>query len=74
MELSRQKYEAGQWAGAITEAWSKGQAAKENKRKEEGMGNKPNKRIEEGRAMAKTTIAWVKQWWAHRTADQVAHA
>lgn len=58
--LSRGDYEAGSWAGAVGEAWSKGREAKERKRKAGDSGQ----RRKEGLEMAKDLVAWLEEWKA----------
>ncbi|KAH8100949.1 hypothetical protein BXZ70DRAFT_988629 [Cristinia sonorae] len=58
VELSRSKYESGEWASAIEEAWSKGKEGKRVKRLEGETG----KRREEGRVMAEGIVEWVERW------------
>ena len=58
VELSREAYEAGEWAQAVQEAFDLGRDAKATKRLEGETG----KRSEEGREMATTVIDWVHRW------------
>ncbi|KAF7374403.1 hypothetical protein MSAN_00324400 [Mycena sanguinolenta] len=52
IELSRESYEAGDWAAAIETAWQKGNAAKESKRKDGAAGLGSKTREEEGSRLA----------------------
>lgn len=61
VELSRESYEAGDWASAVEDAWGKGRTAKEKKREEGEIGLE--RRREEGRKMALMVIRWVEEWW-----------
>ncbi|KAJ7649812.1 hypothetical protein FB45DRAFT_986244 [Roridomyces roridus] len=56
VELPRELYEAGDWAGAIRDAWAMGCAAKEAKR---GDDTGLEKKKEEGRQMADVIVKWV---------------
>ncbi|KAJ7168618.1 hypothetical protein C8R46DRAFT_1092164 [Mycena filopes] len=58
VELSREAYEAGDWAGAIETAWQAGREAKNEKRKEGAAGAGLRKREEEGRRLATMVIGW----------------
>ena len=58
VELSRESYEAGEWADAVQEAYTRGKDAKERKRAEGETG----KRAKEGRTMASLLINWVHEW------------
>lgn len=64
VELSRQSYEAGDWAAAISEAWIKGDAAKRKKREDMAMGIGAGIRDGEGRKMAQGVVDWVNKWTA----------
>ncbi|KDR78951.1 hypothetical protein GALMADRAFT_244628 [Galerina marginata CBS 339.88] len=63
VELSRQSYEAGDWASAVTEALAKGKDTKEKKRSDMGNEIGLDKREEEGRDLAGTVTEWVRAWW-----------
>ena len=63
IELSRQKYEAGDWSSAVTEAFINGQDMKRRKRYEMANGIGVDKRDQEGRKLAATVTDWVKAWW-----------
>jgi hypothetical protein len=62
IELLRESYEAGDWATAIMEAYSKGNSKKEQKRSEMARGVNVDKRDQEGRELATTVVEWVKEW------------
>lgn len=63
IELSRQSYEAGDWADAVEEAWIRGEDAKAKKRMDMAAGKGVDQREVEGRGMAKTVIDWASDWW-----------
>jgi hypothetical protein len=63
IELSRQKYEAGDWSSAIIEAFTKGQAMKGRKRYEMANEIDVDKREQEGKKLAGTVTDWVTAWW-----------
>ena len=58
VELERVKYEVGEWAEAVEEAWVRGREAKARKRREGETG----RRREEGREMARYVVDWVERW------------
>ena len=64
IELSRQKYEAGDWSSAVTEAFISGQDMKKRKRFEMANGIGVDKREQEGKKLAETVTDWVKAWWS----------
>lgn len=68
VELLRECYEAGDWANGITEAYEMGKAKKERKRIDVMQGIDLDKRDVEGQQLAKTVIAWVREW------DEKMHA
>ncbi|KAJ7240793.1 hypothetical protein C8J57DRAFT_1370706 [Mycena rebaudengoi] len=63
-ELSRESYEAGDWAPAIEAAWHEGRAMKAKIRRDGGPDVK--KREGEGRDMAAMIIRWVEAWRCQR--------
>lgn len=63
IELSRQKFEAGDWSSAVTEAFINGQVMKGRKRYEMANGIGVDKREQEGKKLAGTVTDWVKAWW-----------
>ena len=63
IELSRQKYEAGDWSLAVTEAFINGQDMKRMKRYEMANGIDVDKRELEGKKLAGKVTDWVKAWW-----------
>lgn len=64
VELSRQKYEAGDWSLAVTEAFINGRDMKRRKRYEMANGIGVDKREQEGKKLAGTVTEWVKAWWS----------
>ncbi|KAJ7873157.1 hypothetical protein B0H13DRAFT_2058643 [Mycena leptocephala] len=56
VELSRESYEAGDWAGAIETAWQNGKAGKSSKRKSGEAGLSLKTREEEGRKLAMMVV------------------
>ena len=63
VELSRQSYEAGDWASAVNEAYAKGKAMKEKKRRDMANGIGVHKSEEEGKKLAGQVMGWVMDWW-----------
>ncbi|KAG6832797.1 hypothetical protein H0H92_009415 [Tricholoma furcatifolium] len=59
-ELSRQSYEAGDWACAVEDAWARGRGAKERKRAEGLLGIGVDEKKEEGVGMAWMVVEWAK--------------
>jgi hypothetical protein len=64
VELSRESYEAGDWATAVEEAWVNGREAKSRKRSVREMGIELEKSNEQGQAIARTVVDWVQEWWS----------
>ncbi|KAJ2917439.1 hypothetical protein MD484_g2995, partial [Candolleomyces efflorescens] len=62
IELLREHYEAGDWATAIMDAYSRGTSRKQQKRSEMARGLNVDKRDREGRDLATTVVEWVKEW------------
>jgi hypothetical protein len=62
VELSRESYEAGDWAGAIETAWQNGKAGKSSKRKSGEAGLSLKTREEEGRKLAMMVGDWAEKW------------
>lgn len=60
VELSREKYEDGDWAGAVQTAWLAGREAKERKR---AIGD-DGTRKKQGMEMAGELVEWVRDWKA----------
>ena len=58
--LEREKYEVGEWAEAVEEAYERGREDKRRKREEGETG----KRAEEGREMARYLMDWIGRWQA----------
>lgn len=57
-------YEAGEWAGAVEEAWIRGRDQKIKRNQIGVLGGL--RRKEEGREMAERVTGWVEQWWEAR--------
>jgi hypothetical protein len=62
VELSRESYEAGDWAGAIETAWRNGKEAKNSKRKDGAAGFSFKTREEEGGKLATMIVRWAETW------------
>ncbi|KAF7336950.1 hypothetical protein MVEN_02131400 [Mycena venus] len=62
VELSRESYEAGDWAGAIETAWRNGRDAKSSKRKDGAVGLGLKTREEEGSTLATMIVQWAEKW------------
>lgn len=62
MELSRQSYEAGDWASAVREAWTIGRASKAIKRANGAAGTGMDTRRKEGLDMARKVIQYARGW------------
>ena len=58
MELSKEKYEAGDWASSVQQAWERGKEKKAWKRRVGEDG----KRRKEGEHIASYVVGWVKEW------------
>ncbi|KAK0500166.1 hypothetical protein EDD18DRAFT_1248472 [Armillaria luteobubalina] len=63
VELSRDSYEAGEWAPAVQDAFLKGRAAKIKKREEMGAGGGVDMHAMQGKKMAASVVAWVHECW-----------
>ncbi|KAG5726417.1 hypothetical protein E4T56_gene9941 [Termitomyces sp. T112] len=63
VELSRQSYEAGDWAFAVEEAWMRGKGAKELKRTEAFAGIGMDNKRKEGLELARKVVSWTQDWW-----------
>ncbi|KAK0194058.1 hypothetical protein F5146DRAFT_1110435 [Armillaria mellea] len=63
VELSRDFYEAGEWAHAVQDAFLKGRTAKTKKRKEMAAGVGADMRTVQGKKMAASVVAWVNDCW-----------
>ncbi len=63
IELSRQSYEAGEWAEAVYEAYLKGKSMKEAKKTAmvSGIGSKT--REAELTRLTSEVLGWVRDWW-----------
>ena len=64
VEFSREKYENGDWANAVDEAWKKGAEMKERRRQEGNDG--VQRRKQEGKAMAESLVSWVEEYRSGR--------
>ncbi|KAG6900693.1 hypothetical protein C0993_005005 [Termitomyces sp. T159_Od127] len=62
VELSRQSYEAGDWALAVGEAWVQGKGAKERKRVQASAGIGMDDKRQEGLGMARKVVSWTQDW------------
>jgi len=62
VELPRQCYEEGDWAGAVQEAYEAGKLSKERKRREMAHGINLDKRDIEGRELAEKVVGWIHHW------------
>ncbi|KAJ7822078.1 hypothetical protein B0H14DRAFT_1325836 [Mycena olivaceomarginata] len=62
VELSRESYEAGDWAGAIETAWRNGKEAKNSKRKDGAADFSFKTREEEGGKLATMIVRWAETW------------
>lgn len=63
VELSRDSYEAGEWAHAVQDAFIKGRTAKVKKREEMAAGVGADMRAVQGKKMAASVVAWVNDCW-----------
>ncbi|KAK0223507.1 hypothetical protein IW262DRAFT_1367365 [Armillaria fumosa] len=63
VELSRDSYEAGEWAHAVQDAFLKGRAAKIKKREEMAAGVGVGMHAVQGKKMAASVVAWVNECW-----------
>lgn len=73
VELSRQSYEAGDWACAVGEALEKGREAKKAKRRVMGCdsgGVDKHRRDQEGRRLAGQVVDWVRGWWSQEEEEE----
>ncbi|KLO17436.1 hypothetical protein SCHPADRAFT_821499 [Schizopora paradoxa] len=58
VQLSREQYEAGDWAESVQEAWKMGEIAKTRKREVGDSGE----RRKEGERMAAQLLEWIGRW------------
>ncbi|KAK0480195.1 hypothetical protein IW261DRAFT_1476648 [Armillaria novae-zelandiae] len=63
VELSRDSYEAGEWAHAVQDAFLKGRAAKIKKREEMAAGVGVDMHAAQGKKMAASVVTWVNECW-----------
>lgn len=73
IELSRQAYEAGDWAATVEEAWVRGKVDKIRKRAEGATGTGTETRKTEGLAMAAQTVSWTRNWWTDYDKNDVIY-
>ncbi len=59
VEFTREKYEDGDWAGAVQEAWAKGESTNMKRRRRLGGYQEVERRMEEGGIMARKLYDWV---------------
>ena len=59
IEFTREKYEDGDWAGAVQEAWVKGESAGIKRRRRMAGYQEVEKRMEEGDIMARKLYDWI---------------
>lgn len=71
VEISREKYESGDWADLVAEAWEKGQALKEARRALGSAGRE--KRVEEAKNFARTIVQWVEDQQRFRVIPSTNH-
>ena len=57
VQISRERYESGDWANLVEEAWTKGQTAKENRRNLGTAG--VDQRMKEMRQFASILSDWL---------------
>lgn len=60
VEMTRDAYEAGEWAGAVSDAWRAGSQRKSERR----AGKHAPDRRAQGLQMAKDVVTWVNEWVA----------
>ena len=60
VEMSRDAYEAGEWASAVSDAWWAGAQRKLERR----AGKHAPDRCAQGLQMAREVVAWVNEWVA----------
>lgn len=65
VELSRQSYEAGEWATAVYEAYLKGKPMKEVKRTSMVSGRGSKTREAEITRLTSEVLGWVRDWWGY---------
>ena len=63
LELAREAYEGGEWAGAVSTAYARGRLAKECKMHDLCAGVGAGKREAEVQALAQDVVGWVGEWW-----------
>jgi hypothetical protein len=60
VEMTRDAYEAGEWASAVSDAWRAGSQRKSERR----AGNHAPDRCAQGLQMARDIVTWVNEWIA----------
>ena len=60
VELTRSAYEAGEWAGAVREAWLRGKARKAQQRAYFGPGGTKRRPVSN---VPNQVVEWVEEWW-----------
>lgn len=70
VELSREKYEDGDWAESVQEAWERGKEKKAWKRR---VGENGERR-REGEGIAKELVGWVQEWKRRDAETEVGQA
>lgn len=58
IEMKREEYEAGDWAGKVSEAWDRGGQRKIERR----MGKHAVDRVGQTREMAEYVVEWTRKW------------
>lgn len=71
VEISREKYESGDWADLVAEAWEKGQTLKEARRTLGSAGRE--KRVEEAKNFAQTIVGWIADQQRDRVIPPANH-
>jgi hypothetical protein len=69
VEMSRDAYEAGEWASAVAEAWRAGAKRKLERR----AGKHAPDRHAQGLKMARDVITWVNEWVASSNLTNVSN-
>lgn len=70
VELSREKYEDGDWAESVHEAWGRGKEKKAWKRR---VGENGERR-REGEGIAKELVGWVQEWKRRDAESEIGQA
>ncbi|PIL35394.1 hypothetical protein GSI_02120 [Ganoderma sinense ZZ0214-1] len=64
VRMGRERYEVGEWAGSVWEAYVRGREGKERMRRTGEGEEERGWREEEGREMARGLVEWVGRWQA----------